>query len=492
MSQELGITVDKDQNPSEWYTQVVKKAGLAKYAEVKGCMIIQPYGMKIWESIKDNFGDKIRSTGVENAYFPLFITEKQLEREEDIVEGFDPEVAWVTHGGDKELEERIAVRPTSESVIAPYMADEIRSHRDLPFRRNQWANVVRWEATDTRPFLRTREFLWQEGHTAHETEGEADDETMLRLDQYREIIEDQLAIPSILGYKPEHDKFPGAKYTTTIETLMPDGKSIQSGTSHQLGQHFAEAFGIDFEDENGEKQTCWTTSWGLSTRTIGALIMAHGDDDGLRLPPNVAPIQVVVVPIFQEDNKEEVMEYADEVSQELEELGVRVEFDCRDHRTPGYKFNEWELKGVPLRVEVGPNEMEDGAVTTVRRDTGDKQIGIEREEFISDAEELLEDIQESLYQELEEYQQENIREAESKNEILATIGKNRGYVKTKWCGKEECEGEIKDEVSAEIVVLPFQENSKPASIQDSDEEIDGECSVCGETAERWAYFAKNY
>ncbi len=492
MSQELGITVKKDQDPSEWYTQVVKKAELAKYAEVKGCMIIKPYGMKLWESIKENFNEKIESTGVENAYFPLFIRESTLAKEEDIVEGFDPEVAWVTHGGDEELEERIAVRPTSESVIAPYMADEIRSHRDLPLQLNQWANVVRWEATDTRPFLRTREFLWQEGHTAHASEEGADEETMLRLEQYQEVIEDHLAIPSILGYKPEHDKFPGAKYTTTIETLMPDGKSIQSGTSHQLGQHFAEAFDITYEDRDSEEQTAWTTSWGLSTRTIGALIMAHGDDDGLRLPPTVAPIQIVVVPIFQEDNKEEVLDYAEEVSEELEEQGVRVEFDHRDHRTPGYKFNEWELKGVPLRVEVGPNEMEDEAVTTVRRDTGDKEMGLDREEFIENAETTLDDIQDSLYNELEEYLEENIREADSKNEILATIGRSRGYVKTRWCGDEECEGEIKDEVSAEIVVLPFQEDSKPATIHDSEEEIDGECSICGDEAERWAYFAKNY
>ena len=499
MSQELGITVSKDQNPSEWYTQVVKKAGLAKYADVKGCMIIKPYGMKLWESIKENFNTKIEETGVENAYFPLFITEKQLEREEDIVEGFDPEVAWVTHGGDKELEEKIAVRPTSESVIAPYMADEIRSHRDLPFRVNQWANVVRWEATDTRPFLRTREFLWQEGHTAHATEKGADDETMLRLEQYQEVVEEHLAIPSILGYKPEHDKFPGAKYTTTIETLMPDGKSIQAGTSHQLGQKFGKAFEIEFEDENSDIQIPWNTSWGITTRLVGTLIMAHGDDDGLRLPPSVSPTQVVVVPIFQEDNKEEVMEYAENVKHQIAhsagcgcQENIRVKIDDRQHRTPGYKFNEWELKGVPLRVEVGPNEMEDDTVTTVRRDTGNKEMGIDRKEFLRSIKDILDDIQDSMYAELEEYQQENIREADSKNEILATIGKSRGYVKTRWCGKESCEDEIKDEVSAEIVVLPFQEDSEPATIQDDENHIGGECAVCGKKAERWAYFAKNY
>ncbi|MFB6291995.1 MAG: proline--tRNA ligase [Candidatus Nanohaloarchaea archaeon] len=488
MSQELGITVDKDKNPSEWYTEVVKKADLADYAPVKGCMVIKPYGMKLWESIKNEFDQKIKETGVDNAYFPLMIPESYLEKEADIVEGFSPEVAWITHGGDEELEERLAVRPTSESIIAPFMSKWIRSHRDLPMRLNQWANIVRWEATDTRPFLRTREFLWQEGHTAHETEEEADEETMLRLEQYQEVVEEHLAIPSILGYKPEHDKFPGAKYTTTIETLMPDGKSIQSGTSHQLGQHFAEAFEIKFEDENAEKQTCWTTSWGLSTRTIGALIMAHGDGDGLRLPPSIAPVQIVVVPIYQDDNRDRVLEYAEEVADELGET-FRVEFDDDDSRTPGYKFNRWELKGVPLRIEIGPNEVEDGEVTAARRDTGGEET-VDRSDVEERVDELLDDIQDSLYSELEEYLEENIREAESKQEILGTIGKNRGYVKARWCGDPGCEDEVKEEVAAEIVVLPFQEDSEPETIRES--EIDGECAVCGDDARKWAYFAKNY
>lgn len=490
MSQELGITTDKQKDPNEWYTEVVKKADLADYAPVKGCMVIKPWGMKLWESIKEDFDQKIGDTGVDNAYFPLFIPESYLEKEEDIVEGFDPEVAWVTHGGNEELEERLAVRPTSESIIAPFMSDWIRSHRDLPMRLNQWANVVRWEATDTKPFLRTREFLWQEGHTAHATEERADEETMLRLEQYQEVIEDHLAIPSILGYKPEHDKFPGAKYTTTIETLMPDGKSIQSGTSHQLGQHFAEAFDITYEDKDSEESTAWTTSWGLSTRTIGALIMAHGDNDGLRLPPSVAPIQVVIVPIFQEDNQEEVIEYAEEVKDKISD-DFRVKLDEREHRTPGYKFNEWELKGIPLRLEVGPNEMEDKEVTAARRDNGE-QTSFDLDSTNAEVDSLLDAVQEGLYNELEEYLHENIREAESKNEILGTIGKSRGYVKTRWCGDESCEEEIKEEVAAEIVVLPFQEDSEPASIQDEDNHIDGKCAVCGDSAERWAYFAKNY
>ncbi|MFB6143854.1 MAG: proline--tRNA ligase [Candidatus Nanohaloarchaea archaeon] len=490
MAQELGVTVDKDQKPHEWYAEVVQKADLADYAPVKGCMVIKPYGMKLWESIREQFDQKIKETGVENAYFPLFIPEELLEKEGEIIDGFDIEVAWLEQDEEKDQEQRIAIRPTSESIITEYMSKWVRSHRDLPLRLNQWANVVRWEVSDTRPFLRTREFLWQEGHTAHEDEEGAAEEVELRLEQYRQVIEEHLAIPSVLGYKPEHDKFPGAKYTTTIETLMPTGKSLQSGTSHNLGQHFAEAFDVTFEDENAEERTAWTTSWGLSTRSIGGLIMAHGDNDGLRLPPTIAPSQVVIVPIYQEDNRGEVIEYAEEVAEELDDFRVRL--DDRDHRTPGYKFNEWELKGVPLRLEIGPNEVEDRTITAVRRDTGDKEMGIDRSEIVEEVDSRLESIQESLYAELENYLEENIREAGSKQEILGTIGKSRGYVKTRWCGKEACEEEIKDEVSAEIVVLPFREDSKPAAIQEENEEIGGKCAVCGDEAKRWAYFAKTY
>lgn len=495
MSQKLGITVDKNQNISEWYTQVVQKAELADYAPVEGCMVIRPYGMKLWESIKDQFDDKIKETGVENAYFPLLIPESYLEKESEIVDGFDPEVAWVTEGGDSELEEKVAVRPTSESIIAPFMSKWIRSHRDLPLRLNQWANVVRWEATDTRPFLRTREFLWQEGHTAHETEAEADEETMLRLNQYQEILEDHLAIPTVTGYKPEHDKFPGAKYTTTVETMMPDGKSIQSATSHQLGQKFSRSFDITFEDENEETNHAFTTSWGLSTRTIGALIMAHGDNQGLRLPPSVAPIQIVIVPIYNSENKEEILEYSNKIREKCEdqtfsEENPRVKLDERDHKNPGFKFNEWELKGVPLRIEVGPDEMENETLTLVRRDNSEK-INIETGE-IEKTTDILSTIQNHLYTELEEYLEDHIHQADSKEEILKQIGSNRGYVKTKWCGREKCESEVKEEISAEIVVLPFREDSKPSSLISKNEEVDGKCSVCGEEAQTWAYFAKNY
>ncbi len=486
MSQELGITASKDKDPSEWYTQVVQKADLADYAPVKGCMIIKPYGMKLWESIKETFNEKIEDE-VDPVYFPMFIPESLLDKEEEIVEGFGLEVAWVEQE-QEEQEERIALRPTSESIISDYMGKWIRSHRDLPLRLNQWANIVRWEISDTRPFLRTREFLWQEGHTAHKNDENATEEAMKRLEQYREVVEEHLGIPSILGYKPEHDKFPGAKFTTTIETLMPDGKSIQSGTSHNLGQHFAEAFDIRYEDENAENQTCYTTSWGISTRLIGALIMAHGDNSGLRLPPSIAPTQVAIVPIYDEDTREEVLDYCEDVEFEVD---FRTEVDDRDHRTPGYKFNEWELKGVPLRLEVGTNEVESGTVTAVRRDTREKEE-IELDGLADQVTGLMDEIQDSLFEELEDYLEENVREAESEQEILGTIGKSCGYVKARWCGREKCETRIKDEVAAEIVVLPFQEDSKPETLQEESEHIEGECAVCGEDAKRWAYFAKNY
>jgi len=344
--QELGITESKEHSPGEWYAEVVQKAGLANYAPegMSGFIITRPRGYALWERLQRHLDAKFKATGVQNAYFPLFIPESYLEREKDIVEGFDPEVAWVTHGGHEELEERLAVRPTSESIIAPYMSQWVRSHRDLPLRVNQWASVVRWEATETKPFFRTKEFLWQEGHTAHATHDGAWEETILRLDQYQSIYEDVLAIPVLRGQKPDHDKFPGAHTTTTVEALMPDGKTVQGATSHHLGSSFAEAFDIHYTDENEDEQVAHTTSWGLSWRALGALIMTHSDEQGLVLPPTIAPEQVVVVPIWQSDTKEQVLDYAESVTADLEEAGLRVELDDRDERNPGFKFNEWELK----------------------------------------------------------------------------------------------------------------------------------------------------
>jgi prolyl-tRNA synthetase len=483
--QDLGITERKQYNTGEWYAEVVQKAGLANYGPegMSGFIVTRPRGYALWEYIQQELDSKFKSTGVQNAYFPMLIPESYLEREKDIVEGFDPEVAWVTHGGHDELEERLAVRPTSESIIAPYMAQWVRSHRDLPLRVNQWCSVVRWEATETKPFFRTKEFLWQEGHTAHETHDEAWDETMTRLEQYAELYEDLLAIPVLKGQKPDHDKFPGAHTTTTVEALMPDGKSVQAGTSHHLGTSFAEAFDITFSDEDENTQPAHTTSWGLSWRAIGALIMTHSDDQGLVLPPTVAPEQVVIVPIWQEDTQEEVLEYAESVREELAEAGIRVELDDRDERNPGFKFNEWELKGVPVRLEIGPHEVDDEEITVVHRPDGESTV--EPREAVSETvQDHFDEVYAKLYATAEANLEENVREANSREEILGTLGPNSGYVKVPWCGDEDCEEPIKEPLSAEIVMCPF----------DDEEEIgdDESCAICDEPATQTAYFAKNY
>ncbi|MFB6209902.1 MAG: proline--tRNA ligase [Halobacteriales archaeon] len=480
--QELGITESKAHNPGEWYAEVVQKAGLADYAPMGGFIVTRPRGYALWERLQGYLDGWFKETGVQNAYFPLFIPESYLEREKDIVEGFDPEVAWVTQGGYDELEERLAVRPTSESIIAPFMSQWVRSHRDLPLRLNQWVSVVRWEATETKPFFRTKEFLWQEGHTAHRNGETAWEETVRRLDQYERLYKEVLAIPVLRGRKPEHDKFPGADTTTTIEALMPDGKSVQGATSHHLGTSFAEAFEITYADENEDEQMAHTTSWGLSWRSLGALIMTHSDDQGLVLPPAIAPKQVVIVPIWQADTREMVLDYAGDIADSLKAADVRVRLDDRDERNPGFKFNEWELKGIPLRLEIGPNEVEDGTVTAVHRPDG-AQAEIDRETLVAGVEEHLDRIHEKLYDAAEETLEENIRTADAAEEIMGTIGQYGGYIKTGWCGDEACETAIKEKVAAEIVMVPFAEDEEP---------IHEECSICGDTAVETAYFAKSY
>jgi len=480
--QELGITESKEHSPGEWYAEVVQKAGLADYAPMGGFIVTKPRGYAVWERIQNHLDGWFKDTGVQNSYFPMFIPESFLEREKDIVEGFDPEVAWVTHGGHDELEERLAVRPTSESIIAPFMADWTRSHRDLPLRLNQWCSVVRWEATETKPFFRTKEFLWQEGHTAHAEEDGAWDETMTRLEQYKRLYEEVMAMPVMEGRKPPHDKFPGAHTTTTVEALMPDGKTVQGATSHYLGTSFAEAFDITYADEAEEDNVAHTTSWGLSWRAMGALIMTHSDDQGLVLPPAVAPTQVVIVPIWQEDTKDEVQEYAAELAVDLEDAGVRVELDDRDHRNPGFKFNEHELNGVPLRVEVGPHEVEDSEATLVHRPDGESET-VDREAIGDTVSDHLDTVHAKLYASAEETLDGEIREAESREEILGTIGQHGGYVKCGWCGDEDCEEPIKEAIAAEIVMVPLDRDEQP---------VHDECAICGDTAEETAYFAKSY
>jgi prolyl-tRNA synthetase len=497
--QELGITESKEHSPGDWYAEVVQKAELADYAPMGGFIVTRPRGYALWEAIQDNLDSWFKQTGVDNAYFPLFIPESYLEREKDIVEGFDPEVAWVTQGGHDELDERLAVRPTSESIIAPYLAQWVRSHRDLPLRVNQWNSVVRWEATETKPFFRTKEFLWQEGHTAHATDEEAWAETTLRLDQYQRLYEDVLGMPVLRGRKPDHDKFPGADTTTTVEALMPDGKSVQGGTSHHLGQSFADAFDITFADEDENERTAYTTSWGLSWRAIGALVMSHSDDQGLVLPPTVAPKQVVIVPIWQEDTKEEVLQYCSEMAAELEAKGVRVHLDDRDERNPGFKFNEWELKGVPVRFEVGPNEVEDEEVTINHRPDGEDHVE-DRADITAAVFEHLEAVYDKLYDAAAARVEENVREASSRDEILGTIGQHGGYVKAPWCGDEDCEDEVKEQVHAEIVLVPLAEDDPARAASEFEDEAhlpepdhEGEdCAICGEPAEETAFFAKSY
>jgi prolyl-tRNA synthetase len=480
--QELGITESKEHSTGDWYAEVVQKAELADYAPMGGFIVTRPRGYNIWERIQDYLDGWFKDTEVQNAYFPMFIPEGYLEREKDIVEGFDPEVAWVTHGGYDELEERLAVRPTSESIIAPFMSQWVRSHRDLPIRLNQWCSVVRWEATETKPFFRTKEFLWQEGHTAHRDIDGAWEETMLRLDQYERVYEDVLAMPVLKGRKPDHDKFPGAHTTTTVEALMPDGKSVQGGTSHYLGTSFGEAFEITYIDEDENEQTAHTTSWGLSWRAMGALIMTHSDDQGLVLPPTLADTQVVIVPIWQEDNVDEVLAYAETVEEELADAGIRVHLDDRDHRNPGFKYNEWELKGVPLRIELGPNEMEEETATLVHRPDGESET-VDAERIGETVDEHLETVFAKLYASAEETLEGEIREAESREEILGTIGQHGGYVKCGWCGDEDCEEPIKDAIAAEIVMVPLDRDEEP---------VHDECAICGEDAEETAYFAKTY
>ncbi|QLG26112.1 proline--tRNA ligase [Halorarum halophilum] len=486
--QELGVTKSKEYETGEWYAEVVQKAGLANYGPegMSGFIVTRPRAYALWERVQGFLDAKFKDTGVQNAYFPMFIPESYLEREKDIVEGFDPEVAWVTHGGHEELEERLAVRPTSESIITPYISQWVRSHRDLPLRVNQWCSVVRWEATETKPFFRTKEFLWQEGHTAHETGEDAWEETMLRLDQYESAYEELLGIPVLRGQKPDHDKFPGADTTTTVEALMPDGKSVQGATSHHLGTSFAEAFDITYSDEDEEENLAHTTSWGFSWRALGALIMTHSDDQGLVLPPTVAPEQVVVVPIWQSDTQEEVLSYAEGIAEELEEAGIRVELDDRDTRNPGFKFNEHELNGVPVRFEIGPHEVDDREVTVVHRPDGE-QVTVDREGIADAAQVHLDEVFAKLYAAAEENLEGEVREADDRAGILGTIGQHGGYVKAPWCGDEACEDEIKEQIAAEIVMVPFEEDDDLRN-----EDHDETCAICGEGARRTAYFAKAY
>ncbi|MFC2167847.1 proline--tRNA ligase [Acidobacteriota bacterium] len=465
---------------SKWYLEMIRKAELADYAPMKGIMVIRPYGYAIWENIQKLLDERIKKTGHSNAYFPLFIPESFLQKETEHLEGFSPEVAWVTVGGNEELEERLAVRPTSEAIIGNMYSKWIKSWRDLPVLINQWANIVRWEKV-TRPFLRTTEFLWQEGHTAHATEKEAVDETLMILDMYKEFVETELAIPVVSGKKSEMERFAGASDTYAIEGLMSDGKALQMGTSHFLGQHFSEVFNIRFEDKEQNLQNVWQTSWGVSTRLVGALIMSHGDDSGLKLPPNVAPIQVVIVPISIGNWKEKVLPVAKDIEHQLLQLGLRVKIDDREEFTPGWKFSEWEMRGVPLRIEIGPRDIENKQVIAVRRDTLKKETVA----FSALSEQIplvLKDIQNSLFESAREFQTENTHDVHTYDEFKKIMDSQRGFIKSFWCGEPQCERKIKDETMATIrIVLP----------EDTDKR-EGHCILCGKDSHKRVLFAKSY
>jgi prolyl-tRNA synthetase len=471
---------DKSDDYSRWYTEVILKAELADYAPVRGCMVIRPYGYTLWENMQQRLDARIKATGHVNAYFPLLIPESFLAKEAEHVAGFAPEVAWVTQGGSEKLEERLAVRPTSEAIIGMMYSKWIHSWRDLPVLINQWCNVMRWEKV-TRLFLRTTEFLWQEGHTVHRTEEEAQEETLKMLGVYSAFLREDLAIPVIPGQKTEAEKFKGAEKTYSIEAMMGDGRGLQAGTSHNLGQHFAKVFNITFQDMDGERKFAWQTSWGVSTRLIGAIIMVHGDDSGLILPPKVAPIQVAVIPIWRkEQEREQVAEYVARVRESLAG-SVRLQVDWDDEHTPGWKFNEWELRGVPLRLEIGPRDVKNGQVVLVRRDTRAKEM-VPFENVRARAGELLEEIQADLLKRAEAFMESRTRRADSYEQFKQVMeSEQRGFILAHWCDNPECESRIKDETGASIRCIPIEAEAE-----------EGACLLCGGSSSHRVVFGRSY
>ena len=478
---DTGVTVKKSEDFSEWYTEVVLKSGMAEYAPIKGCMILREQSYSVWEKIQEVFNSKIKETGHRNVYFPMFIPESYLKKEAEHFEGFVPEVAWVTEGGSTKLEEKLAIRPTSETIIYATFAKWIRSWRDLPIKINQWCNIVRWETKATKPFLRTREFLWQEGHTAHVTSEEAEKEVMDILVEYKDIMENYLAIPVLVGVKTDSEKFAGALFTTTLEAMMPDGKALQMGTSHHLGQNFAKVFDIKFIGEDEKEHQVWQTSWGISTRLIGALVMVHGDNRGVIMPPKVAPVQVVIVPItYKTADSATILDKAKEILEKLKAKGVTVVLDNRVEYTPGWKFNEWELKGVPVRIEIGPRDLTHGQATLARRDTYQKST-VKMGETVQAVEKLLEEIQNSLYVKAKAALEEKITTVQDYDGFQNALREKGGFIKAAWCGRAECEAKIKEETGATIRLRPFEKEKATAN-----------CVYCGGKNGEMVYFAKSY
>lgn len=462
---------------AQWYTDVVKKAELIDYSSVKGCMILKPDGYAIWENIQKELDKRFKETGVENVYLPMFIPESLLNKEKEHVEGFAPEVAWVTHGGANPLQERLCVRPTSETLFCDFYKNVIQSYRDLPKNYNQWCSVVRWEK-ETRPFLRSREFLWQEGHTAHATAEEAEERTIQMLNVYADFCEEILAMPVVRGKKTEKEKFAGAKATYTIEALMHDGKALQSGTSHNFGDGFAKAFGIQYTDKENKLQYVHQTSWGMTTRLIGAIIMVHGDDSGLALPPKIAPVQVMVIPIQQ--HKEGVLEKAEELKERLAVTGVRVKLDNTE-KSPGWKFSEQEMRGIPMRIEIGPKDIQAGQCVLVRRDTREKMV-VPFEQLETAVTELLSNIQTDMFARAKAHRDAHIFDAHNYEEFTEMIQKKAGFIRGMWCGRQECEDKIKEDFAATARCMPFEDQ----------EEIAPVCVCCGKPAKKLVYWGKAY
>jgi prolyl-tRNA synthetase len=477
---EIGITTRKEVDFSEWYTQLVTKAGLIDYSPVKGFIVLKPYGYRIWEIITESLDKKLKESGHQNGFLPILIPENLLAKEKDHFKGFTPEVFWVTKAGETNLTDKLAVRPTSETLAYQIFSKWIMSYRDLPLKMNFWNSALRAEIKATKPFIRNSEFLWQEGHTVHENQKEAEEEVLLILNYYHYILENLLAIPILKGRKSDKEKFVGAVYTNTLESLMPDGKALQMATSHNLGQNFSKPFEIRFLGRDSKQYFAWQTSWGISWRVIGALIMIHGDNKGIILPPNIAPIQLVIVPIFKNKDRDIVIEESKKLFVELNNLGFRVIFDDREGYTAGWKFNDWEIKGVPLRINIGLRDINNRNLEIVRRDTGEKSL-IKRETCSNSVHVYLHQIQKSLFEKAKTMLDNSIVKISNYDEMKKILNEKGGFILADWCEKEECENSIKNETGADIRLIPFENYT-----------LENKCIYCNEPSNKTVIFAKSY
>jgi len=480
LTKEVGITVKKSVDFSDWYTQCVIKSGIADYSPGKGFIILRPYGYAIWENIKEILDDQFKKTGHKNSFLPVLIPESLLTVEKNHFEGFMPEVYWVTKSGNNDLGEKLAVRPTSETLAYSMFSKWISSYRDLPLKLNFWNSALRAEIKSTKPLIRNSEFLWQEGHTAHSNEKEASDEVRMILDLYKMLIEEYLAIPTVSGLKTDKEKFVGANYTTCLESLMPDGKALQMATSHNLAQNFSKPFEIKFLDKDTAEHLVWQTSWGISWRVIGALIMVHGDDKGLILPPKISPTQVIIVPIYKDESKEIVKQKAYELENKLKDSNIRAYTDDRDEYTSGWKFNEWEMKGVPLRVNIGIRDIREEQVELIRRDTRER-FYVKEKDLVNETLSILENIQSNLYHLAKNYLLTNTRNATRLDELLSMLDSSGGFVACSWCGKRECEDLVKEKTTADIRIIPFNTKKNISS-----------CIACGKEGTTEVYFGRAY